>query len=821
MFDFFKRSEEEDLSNPQPNNDNINKNDTLSLIIKNEKISLKKLHKNLDYTGFSLTNLKNVTNDVFDSLNEQLHAIENVFQEISNYSALTEEVFASTEESKIIANKTLEKAHNGNVAVDNTINSMKNIEISVGTVKDIINELSEKSSQINSMLDIIKNIAKQTKLLSFNASIEAARAGEYGKGFSIVAQEINKLALSSNESAEEISKTILSMEYSIDKSKNAMDLCIDKVNEGTEVSNTTLSTFNSIISAIKESTEISNTINQAVSQQTDSLNNILRSTETLKDHSNKVTSLVEWVGLNTQYTETSLLSLKEVCSNLQQISSKFLEKLNSSLEEETSLNIFLDGNIASLDPIIGLDIISCEVIPSIHSSLLSMNNTGDILPALAKSWTLCDDGVTWTFNLRKGSKFHNMDEVTSEDVKFSLERMLDPKNNCTNAYFITDIEGSQDFINNTSKEVSGIKILNTYSFSITLSKPYSGILTNLAHCCCAIVSKKAYLRNKEIVGCGPFTIETVDIDKKTEKTYIHLKAFKSYFGGIPYIDNMYFRNQYKNLVEEYVNKNIDVIRTDVFEYCIDLQASNKISINKAPILCSYYAGFVFGNNKPWSTNTEVRDAINHAIDRKRIVKEFMNGLATESTGPCPKGLIDSNLKPISYDLTYAKSIFSKYNVLSQEKNLKIAYFNDQGKLPSILIDNLQKLGLKVTATRLPYKEFFNKDTIKQYDLFICSWYADTLNPDSFISALFETNTAFNLGNYSNPHMEELLQKAKAIINPKQKSEAFIKVEKELMSDSPWVYLIYPEMVYASQDYVTGIEVNPLGMISYENVMINK
>lgn len=796
-------------------------NDNFSFSINNEKLSLDRLKKNLDYTGFSLDNLKNITDDIFKSIDEQDYIIESVFQEITNYSALAEEVFASTTESKTIADSTLATAYSGNSAVTNTINSMSNIQESVETAQNIIDDLSEKSNEISSMLDIIKNIAKQTKLLSFNASIEASRAGEYGKGFSIVAQEINKLALNSNDSAEEISRTILSMKNSIIESKKAMEKCTKKVDEGTEVSNKTLEVFNNIISAVTESNEIFNTIGEAITQQTEALNNIIASAESLKDHSTTVSSLIEWMGLNTKYTETTLQSLRNVCSSLEKTSNKILSNLSSDCKEETSLNIFLNGNAIKTDPIHTVDQVTCEVNSCIHNSLLSMSGNGDLLPSIAKSWTLSSDGLTWTFNIRKNSYFHNMDEVTSEDVKFSLERLLDSKNKCSNSYFLKDILGADDFANNVSRELKGIKAINRYCFSIELSHPYSGILFNLAHCCCSIICKKSYLTNKSIVGCGPFYLEEISKNSDTKELFVHLKAFHNYFGGSPYIDNLYFKNQKENIVDNFLNNNIQIIKTDKYDTFNKLKCCDKIQLNKSPLLCAYYGGFVFNSNKPWSTNVEVRDAINHCIDRKTLIKEVFGGLGTECPSPCPKGLIHSNLKNISYDLSYAKNIFNKYKVLAKEKNFRIAYFSGEEKLTTLIAEQLKQLGLNVTTKQESYGDFFNKNIIKNYDLFICSWYADTLNPDSYINPLFATGADYNLGNYSNPKMEKLLQEAKGIVNPTKKSTAFIEVEKTLMSDVPWIYLVSPELVYTCQENIIGMVVNPLGMVSYENVMINK
>ncbi len=120
----------------------------------------------------------------------EMDSISKVTGEISNYSAIAEEVFSSTENSKQISENTMEVAKAGNGAALNSIEAMKEIEGSMLYSKTVVKDLSTKALDINNMLDVIKDIANNTNLLSLNASIEAARAGEAGKGFAVVAQEV-------------------------------------------------------------------------------------------------------------------------------------------------------------------------------------------------------------------------------------------------------------------------------------------------------------------------------------------------------------------------------------------------------------------------------------------------------------------------------------------------------------------------------------------------------------------------------------------------------------------------------------------------------
>lgn len=788
-------------------------NKNLGLIKENQSHALENVTTSLDFTNFSLENLGEAVERLFSSVNEQMEAINSVFQQIDNYSALSQEVLASTEDSKVISNNTLNTALKGNEVVINSINTMKEIENSVETVREMINEVSFKSMEINSMLDIIKNISKQTKLLSLNASIEAARAGEFGKGFSVVAKEINKLALGSDESVAQISTTISGIKESIEKSSNAMDLCINKVEEGTKVSNDTMKVFDEIITAVKSNTDVSDNINMAVSNQTNSLDIILSSAEELKELSNKVTLLIEWIGLNTQYTETSLDKLKNVCFDLKNVSMKLLESIEDSSKQQNSLRILFSGKVVSTDPIYAIDDISNSILSCVHMGLLRLSSNGEILPGVAKSWTLDDDGVTWTFNLRKNAKFHNLKEITAEDVKFSFERILNPQKPSDNSYFIEDIEGALDYKNSKCKIISGINVINKYCISIKLASPYSGFLTNISSTCCCIISKDDYMKDNSILGCGPFILDHLE----PEGYGATLKSFKDYFGGSAYVDELIFVNS-SSVVEDFNNKKIDVLNLTDSKLFNELKKDCKTKIKTKESLSCFYAGFVFGNDKPFASNTEIRKALNYAIDKKKIIKEFNLGLAVECSGPFPPSLIDSHLNSIPYDPNYSKNILKKHDITSN-REFKIACLNFSKSLASLIAEDLKNIGINAKIYVEDYYKFFDRGYISKYDLFVSSWSLDTLNPDSYIKAILSEGAQYNLGKYCNSELETLLTNAKSIINPSKKLDAYRNIEKNILEDYPWIYLITPELAYTCQENVLGLQVSPLGGISYEDIML--
>jgi hypothetical protein len=537
-------------------------------------------------------------------------------------------VLASTENSKQISEQTMKIAQEGSKAVDNSIVAMSEIESSVKDAKNVVTDLNTKSAHINEMLEVIKDIANHTNLLSLNASIEAARAGDAGRGFTVVAQEVKKLAERSVESAGFISNTINEINSSIAHTITAMDKTSAKVKEGTEIANNTMLVFRNIIKAIQTSTDVTAEINLALVNQTENLENVIISTEDMSHTSEKLLSIVESASLNTQYTKTSLSILSEVSADLKYISDKLLQEIPVTTKEDSILKTCLHTAPLGFDPALAMDQESGQVIVNAHSALLTFGSSGEISPGIAKSWYVEEDLLTWVFNLRKGAKFHNGRELTATDVKYSYERILSPKLKSPNSWFLENIEGATAYLNGNAREVIGIKVLDKYRVSLKLTVPYTGFLLNLGQYCCSIVAKEEVEKGK-IVGCGPFILEEASSKGCT------LVAFKDYFGGAPYADKIDIEFTPLNAAEKFLNKEYSFITVDNKTVMENLKNASSSSIKMKDVMGTYYAGFNLKSKSPLIQDAEVRRALNHAIDRKRIIKEVLGDMAIESRGPFP------------------------------------------------------------------------------------------------------------------------------------------------------------------------------------------
>ncbi|HBG39672.1 MAG TPA: chemotaxis protein, partial [Clostridiaceae bacterium] len=419
----------------------------ISLLKRNQECIVQRITDKVTETNFTTENLINIIKNISKQTEIQMNSIEEVINEIRKYAKLSENIINKSNEAQKYTADTLVIAKNGTKASSNSIESMNNIKDSVEYSRNIVSELKKKYTAIEEMLKLINDIADRTNMLSLNASIEAARAGEAGRGFAVVASEVKKLAAQSSEAVGRISKTIKEINDTIYLALDAMKNSVNIVNEGAKIADDTSDVFNDIIEAVDSSSNKTLEIRENIIGQNEELKKIIISAQNMKEASSSVMSFVESASLNTSYTSESLYMLSNAASDLKSISDNMIAKINSSNKYDNSIRISTAQEIENKDPQMAFDQESARILSNVHSGLLIQGLNNSILPGAAKSWYLKDDNLTWVFNLRKGAKFHNGKEVTSEDVKYSFYRLLSSSLKSPNAWFLFPIEGAQEYNN--------------------------------------------------------------------------------------------------------------------------------------------------------------------------------------------------------------------------------------------------------------------------------------------------------------------------------------------------------------------------------------
>ncbi|MFZ5354747.1 MAG: ABC transporter substrate-binding protein [Bacillota bacterium] len=784
----------------------------------NQNKILIRLKNRIDETTLISSNLISAIKEISSSIEDQLKSIDSVVGEISNYSALAEEVIASIEDSKSISLQTLEVSKEGTNALDHSLKAIDDIQSSVMTVKAAVNDLYDKSSNVDQLLALIKGIADSTNLLALNASIEAARAGEAGRGFAVVADEVKKLASRSIESVAHINDILTEIKQSIKNTTTLMDITDEKVNVGRTLSNNTKAVFQTIIEAANNTVAVSEEMGQAVSTQTSSLEHVIESAHSMGRQFALLANKVETTQMNTEYAYTSLENLQRLSAELSANSGELLNEIKTDDAINVNLKSCTNYPISQMDAMKSSDLIEAQTFVNTHSTLTIINEKTMISPGIAKCWRVLDDQVTWEFQLRKGVKFHNGDVLTAEDVVFSYERLLSPKTESPNAWMIFDIEGAEDFAAGKTQKVSGLEIVNPQVVRIRLKSPFAGFLLNLGQANCPIISKKACQSSQQIVGCGPYTIE----ENSNER--ILLKAFKDYYLGEPYVDTIEIRTSNQELIEKFISKEYDFVRVEDDAAYQAAKAQNA-KIDIVDMLGVYYLGFNLTSSHPIVQSKEARQALNYAVNKERIIKEVLGVLGSVASSPMPASMLGGKtLKAYEYDPEKAKRLLRQSGIKNFNMNLASRDGYSGGiftKTLKYILEDLKTIGLNITVKDSPSSEFITQKRYASNDIFLSRWIGDNGDQDNFLEPLFNPNSASNYTKYNNREVLDLMVQAKRLLNPSKRLEIYYRINQILNDEVPWVYLFHPKIGIAYHDHIAGVSLNSLSVVRFDQIYTSK
>ncbi|SFA39881.1 methyl-accepting chemotaxis protein [Parageobacillus thermantarcticus] len=231
-------------------------------------------------------------------------ALEQMAQGITN---IADRSVAITDLSK----QMIHQAEDGGNAVQKTVEQMNSIQQSVSKSKEMINVLHERSKEIGTILDVIREIADQTNLLALNAAIEAARAGEHGKGFAVVADEVRKLAEQSRESAKKIAELIFSIQEDTENTVQMMEQAIQNVRGGMEITQETTQKFNAIMESTRDASAQLEDITATVQQISAGIQQLSSTVNELASVAKRSTTISEEIAAS---AEEQFASMEEITS---------------------------------------------------------------------------------------------------------------------------------------------------------------------------------------------------------------------------------------------------------------------------------------------------------------------------------------------------------------------------------------------------------------------------------------------------------------------------------------------------------------------------
>lgn len=479
----------------------------------------------------------------------------------------------------------------------------------------------------------------------------------------------------------------------------------------------------------------------------------------------------------------------------------------------------LKGNPPTLDPAYVQDQFGEMLVHQLFDGLVKFDPYLMVLPALAKTWQVEEQGKVYRFVLRKNASFHNGRPVTVQDVVFSISRLLRVNPPPAILPHLLKIKGAQDYRNQKSKHIVGLQQINDRVLLVRLEEPHSPFLTALGMCYAKIVPKEEVIRlgerfGKNPVGSGPFRFASWEANK-----LISLDRFSDYYAGAAFVDKVQFRIYpgvgYEQIVTDFNGGMLEEMPVygKVRE---ELSPEKGLQWFRRPSLSLLFYGI--RGDHPFLKNPELRKALSMAIDREKLVRQVYKGQFEPARTVLPPGMpgYRPQNKMVIDDMSLARD------------HLKRALGEKAGSIPPLEIvsgsqspfakaelnfvrERWAQLGLaakiKFITDWAQFEAYIRSNAVQIYRY---AWFADMPDPDSFLYSLFASDSPVNFMRYRNKEVDQMLRSARGITDPVKRAKMYRQIEALVLKSSPLIPLFYLSIDRVYQSTVQGVQPSALG-----------
>ena len=455
----------------------------------------------------------------------------------------------------------------------------------------------------------------------------------------------------------------------------------------------------------------------------------------------------------------------------------------------------------SLDPALISDGESTQITTNVYDNLLQYKKgSTEVEPCLATSWTVSSDGLTYTFNLRKGVKFQDGTDFNAAAVKYDFDRQLNGTASADMSY--------ASFIFGLVKDV---EVKDDYTVVINLTSPNTPFLADLAMCCgAAIASPTAYKKyggdlSEHPCGTGPY--EFVKWDKGQD---VVLVRNDNYWGTKAKTKNVIFKvvkdasdrvvalnNGEADIIEGVDATNVDQIKN----------GGSKVVTFKA-MMTNYMA---YNTQSKIFSSKEARQAISASINVPELVKSLYKGYSDAATSFLPPSIpgYDKSIQQVKYDPTAAKDTLSKLGITSVHMitySIARSYNLATGQtLAEAIQGYLSKVGVKCTIDVYDWTTYKSKMKEGNYDICFIGWGGDNGDPDNFLNLLATDDYLMNVSRYQNSSYNSLIAKGLTMANGADRYAVYTQCEKILADDTPLLDISHAQQLCGVSPYIHNFD----------------
>ena len=493
-------------------------------------------------------------------------------------------------------------------------------------------------------------------------------------------------------------------------------------------------------------------------------------------------------------------------------------------EPANTLVVGLVAEPVALDPAQVTDLNSNRVGRRVVETLVAFaDESTQIVPGLAESWTISKDGLSYTFKLRRGTTFHDGTPFNAQAVKFSIERQFNPEHPANKL-------GKYPFAAYFFGNVKAVEVMDDSTVRFILKEPRASFLAILTAGAASIVSPTAALKSGQDyaanpVGTGPFKFATWDRGQR-----VVLDKNPSYWRFPVKVDRVIFRpiTEDQARLTELLTGALDLIVGTPPDFVAQLENHPKVTLHRQVGAHVWYLGF--NNSKKPFDDKRVRQALNYAVNKDAIVRDVLKGTGAVSKGPVLPGTWgdDATLKPFPYDPERAKKLLADAGLASGFSTTLWVPESGSGMqspvaMSTVIQSNLKAVGVNVSLQTMEWGTFLAKLRTKEQDMFALSWMAGSEDPDLVMYPLLHssqwTPSGPNRAMYKNTRFDEVLAQARLTTDQGKRAELYREAQRLLHDDPPWIFIDHEVQTAAHSKRVQGFKLHPSFDLRVETISL--
>ena len=475
-----------------------------------------------------------------------------------------------------------------------------------------------------------------------------------------------------------------------------------------------------------------------------------------------------------------------------------------------------------------------DLVSLIYSGLMKYNEEGKLLPDLAKSYEISENGLNYTIYLREDAKWQDGTPITANDVVFTIQTAQNPD------------YGSLQRINWQGVEVEAA---NKYTVVLKLKNKYAQFLNNLT---LNILPQHIWQNVKPVnftlsdfnlkpIGSGPYKFKKLKKDNTGRIKSYELESNRNFYDGRPHIDNieLKFYNSEDEMIDEYNKNSMENMAFVSANNLKRVKFKKRLNIEELK-LPRYFGVFFNQNENKTLSDKNVRLALNYGTDKKDIINKILDGKGMETNSPMIGEVLDiaGDFKKYDYDLEKAKKfladsgwgnpddkgILSKTEKAKSNKDkpatekltirLTTPAWSELSNVANLLKEQWAKIGVELVIEVLPTQDLQQIIKGRGYQMLL---FGEILNIDPDPFSLWHSSQkrdpGLNLALYDNKTVDDLLEKARQTLNPLERVKQYQDFQKLVVEDVPAIFLYNPLYIYAQTNSIKGFNNKIISMPS--------